>query len=112
MPPYPQVNGIYTEYLASRHSVVVAHVWAAWSGGNRHVARILSTFEREFSGRIRIVAVHEEEDGNFAFCENAKILNLPALVFYLRGRRHTTLVGLEDISRSMRLLSDILAVFL
>jgi hypothetical protein len=85
--------------LAEFHSVMVVHCGAAWNGYDLMMDSLLQVLKPEFADFIGFYAADFDDfDGlNWIWHEEWKILNLPALVVFVKGKWTETLIGLRSI---------------
>jgi thioredoxin-like negative regulator of GroEL len=79
--------------LLAAHPVVVVHFWAAWNGVDRWFDPQFRTVREEFAGRIEFRSADVDDPGLNDVCRECEVVNVPALVCCVRGRRVETIIG-------------------
>jgi thioredoxin-like negative regulator of GroEL len=85
----------FSEVLAA-HPVVVVHFWAAWNQTDRAMDALLQRVRPEFANRIEFRSCDIDDLDSVPIISKARVLNIPTLACFIRGRHHETRVGLRS----------------
>ena len=73
---------------------VVVDFWAAWCGPCRMQGPILEQVEKENEGKVKVVKVNVDEEGELAMTFGVQ--SIPTLLFYKDGRVINKAIGVRD----------------
>lgn len=96
-PTTPDVEAGDLPRLFREHRFLLLHMWAAWNDDDRAMDEVLRRVRPDFAGRVEFRALDTESPANWTFVLAQRgIVNLPALVLYVKGRRSDVLIGLRS----------------
>jgi len=81
--------------IITGHHVVVVHFWADWNLIDRKMDLILKNLRPRFAEEIAFYSFDTMPEAGWVICRQCNILNLPALVCFINGQLHETLIGLR-----------------
>jgi thioredoxin 1 len=84
---------------------VLIDFWASWCGPCKMIAPILDQIAEEYSGRIKIVKVNVDNEGDLAAQHN--VISIPTLVLYKDGTVHDQKVGAVPKHEIINLFKDL-----
>lgn len=90
----PVTGATFAEVLAS-YPVVVVHFWAVWNQPDRVMDALLQQLRPEFANRIEFRSCDIDDLDAVPIISRARVLNIPTLACFIRGRHHETRVGLR-----------------
>ncbi|MBG0768185.1 thioredoxin [Sphaerochaeta halotolerans] len=73
---------------------VVVDFWAAWCGPCRMQGPILEQVEKENEGKVKVVKVNVDEEGELAMTFGVQ--SIPTLLFYKDGKVINKAIGVRD----------------
>jgi len=83
--------------------LVVVHFWATWNGHDRKMDELLRRLERvKKNSRVFFRSLCTDEKTNWPMCEEFKIVSLPSLVAFNKGKSIAILVGVRSIQELQR----------
>ncbi len=81
---------------------VVVDFWAAWCGPCRMQGTILEQLDKEVPGKVKIVKVNVDEEGELAMTFGVQ--SIPTLLFYKDGKVINKAIGVRDQAALKRIL--------
>jgi thioredoxin-like negative regulator of GroEL len=94
-PTTEAVNTDSFQKVTAANQIVVIHFWADWNLIDRKMDSVLANLRPKFAGQIGFYAFDTTPEENWDICRQCNILNLPALVCFINGQLHETLIGLR-----------------
>ena len=70
---------------------------ATWCGPCKKLKPILAEIEKEYAGKIKVVAIDVDENKSLA--ESMKVTNIPLLIYYKKGKVEMNIEGFADKAR-------------
>lgn len=70
---------------------------ATWCGPCKKLKPILAEIEKEYVGKIKVVAIDVDENKSLA--ESMKVTNIPLLIYYKKGKVEMNIEGFADKAR-------------
>jgi thioredoxin len=70
---------------------------ATWCGPCKKLKPILVEIEKEYAGKIKVVAIDVDENKSLA--ESMKVTNIPLLIYYKKGKVEMNIEGFADKAR-------------
>jgi thioredoxin len=70
---------------------------ATWCGPCKKLKPILAEIEKEYAGKIKVVAIDVDENKSLA--ESMKVTNIPLLIYYKKGKVEMNIEGFTDKAR-------------
>ena len=70
---------------------------ATWCGPCKKLKPILAEIEKEYTGKIKVVAIDVDENKSLA--ESMKVTNIPLLIYYKKGKVEMNIEGFADKAR-------------
>jgi len=67
---------------------------ATWCGPCKRLKPILAEIEKEYAGKVKVVAIDVDENKSLA--ESMKVTNIPLLIFYKKGKVEMNIEGFAD----------------
>ena len=92
-PDSPSVDADAFAALLRESSVVAIHFWAAWNGIDRTFDQWMRPIREEFAGRVAFRSMDTDSSDGGQVAKDARVLSLPALGVWVRGHRHSTIIG-------------------
>ena len=93
----PAVDDASLPAVLAAHSVVVLHLWAPWNGYDYAMAGMLRKLIPDYAGRIEFRSFDVDRGLDRVIPPRAipTVNNVPAIVCFLRGEWHETVIGLR-----------------
>ncbi len=82
---------------------VVVDFWAAWCGPCRMQGPILEQVEKENEGKVKVVKVNVDEEGELAMTFGVQ--SIPTLLFYKDGKVINKAIGVRDATAVKKTLA-------
>jgi thioredoxin len=70
---------------------------ATWCGPCKKLKPVLAEIEKEYVGKIKVVAIDVDENKSLA--ESMKVTNIPLLIYYKKGKVEMNIEGFADKAR-------------
>ena len=67
---------------------------ATWCGPCKRLKPILAEIEKEYAGKVKVVAIDVDENKSLA--ESMKVTNIPLLIYYKKGKVEMNIEGFAD----------------
>jgi thioredoxin len=67
---------------------------ATWCGPCKRLKPILAEIEKEYVGKVKVVAIDIDENKSLA--ESMKVINIPLLIYYKKGKVEMNIEGFAD----------------
>jgi thioredoxin-like negative regulator of GroEL len=80
--------------VIAAHDVVVFHFWASWNAYDVTMDQMLGEIANDYSDQIFIGSIDTDNQENWARCKELRILNLPAIATFVKGKHFETVMGL------------------
>ncbi|HEX7901919.1 MAG TPA: thioredoxin family protein [Planctomycetota bacterium] len=71
---------------AAHAPILIIHAWEDWSGVSRPLDHALKALSLEFQDRVAFRSLDTEDPENHDFLTRLKVMSLPALILYARGK--------------------------
>ena len=92
-PATPPVSAASFPKIIADNPVVVFHVRAVWNRHDRKMDAVLQELRPEFNGRIAFYAINADDSELWDIMRSCKVENITALIFFVNGARHETVIG-------------------
>lgn len=98
LPTTPPVSAMTFSNVIKAHPVVVIHFWADWNGYDRKMDALLQELRPKYEAKITFFSFDTTPKENLGICHQYQIRQLPALVCFIEGVQHETLIGMRSKS--------------
>jgi thioredoxin len=82
------------EKLTNGDIPVLVDFNATWCGPCKRLKPILAEIEKEYAGKVKVVAIDVDENKSLA--ESMKVTNIPLLIYYKKGKVEMNIEGFAD----------------
>ncbi|MGY8767780.1 MAG: thioredoxin family protein [Pirellulales bacterium] len=100
----PSVVGFANSDLSFPRLVI--HFWASWNCYDRTMDARLSKINSQFQGDVRFRSVDVDRPEFRELCEQASVLSVPALGFFMAGVHVETLIGLHSFTELKAMIQN------
>lgn len=74
---------------------VLVDFWASWCGPCKAIAPIVEEIAGEYEGRLKVVKVNIDEDGNQEVAARFGVMSIPTLIVFKDGAEAEKAVGMR-----------------
>ena len=89
--------------------IVVIHFRAKWNKYDEGMMKTIEAVGLMFAGRVMLGSVDVDREEMWPICSVARVLNIPALSYYVRGVHVGTVTGLEAREKIADRINHLLA---
>lgn len=95
----------FTKEILQSPQPVLVHFWAPWCGLCRLINPLLTKFENDWEGQIKVIGINADE--NFKLANFYKLTTLPTLILFDQGicvKRIEGFQNREELTRQLNAL--------